>query len=96
MVFVKTSDVVDVPDTWLRYSDFVEDDIPIAECERTNPNDPVLVICTSGTTGKPKYLVRSHINAIAPARSLRYNYNLKNGDIIAGLTTFGFSLYYQF
>lgn len=64
------------PAEWMNYEDLVTGNIPIAECERTSPNDPLLVICTSGTTGKPKFLVRSHINAIAPARNLRDIYNL--------------------
>ena len=84
----------EVPDEWTNYSDLITAKTRISECVPLSPQDPLLLVLSSGTTGKPKYLVRSHLASIAGSVTLRDSYNIKLGDTISCLTQFGYSMYY--
>ncbi len=53
---------------------------PITEIDQVEPNDPALIVYTSGTTGKPKGATLSQRNLLAGAHSVRLAWRWEEND----------------
>jgi len=81
---------------------FIEKELPPEKPERVEPDDPALLMYTSGTTGTPKGALLTHANLLAGARSVAHWHGLTpadrclsslpiyhiNGQVIATVTPF--------
>ena len=77
----------------VRYGDAVKQGSVKLEAEPMNPDDPALLLYTSGTTGKPKGAVISHIGALLqPSKEIRYNMDLKPGEILLWISDIGWMM----
>ncbi len=64
-----------------------------APIEPTDAEDVLMVIHTSGTTGKPKGAVHTHCGfPIKAAQDLRHSFDLKPGDVLYWMTDMGWMM----
>jgi len=63
------------------------------ECEQTNTEDPALLLYTSGTTGKPKGSIITHIGALLqPTKEINFNMDLKENGTLFWITDIGWMM----
>ena len=64
-----------------------------APCEWMDADDPALLLYTSGTTGKPKGALISHIGALLQtSKEIHFNLDLKDDDVFAWITDIGWMM----
>jgi len=75
------------------YRDFVSEGDHYEKPFQADPNHPALLLYTSGTTGRPKGIVISHIGSILqPAKEIYLNLDLKNTDLFMWITDIGWMM----
>lgn len=66
----------------LDWREALQDAEPVADCVPVDATDPLYILYTSGTTGKPKGVVRDNGgHAVAMKYSMRYIYGVEAGDV---------------
>ncbi len=67
--------------------------LPPVPTEAMDPNDPVMIIFTSGTTGAPKGIVHSHAGYLVKAGlDFGYGFDIQEGDRVGWIADMGWML----
>jgi len=67
--------------------------LPAVPTEACDPNDPVMIIFTSGTTGAPKGIVHSHAGFLVKAGlDFGYGFDIQAGDRLGWIADMGWML----
>lgn len=65
----------------LSYNELIENESDKLECERMDPEDPLYLLYTSGTTGKPKGVVHVHNDILGHHMTSKWVLDLKDDDV---------------
>jgi len=65
----------------LSYNELIENESDKLECERMDPEDPLYLLYTSGTTGKPKGVVHVHNDILGHHMTSKWVLDLKEDDV---------------
>ena len=77
----------------LYWDELPADPAPVQTVD-TDPNDPVVIAYTSGTTGAPKGIVHSHGGLAAKCGvDAAYGFDVHRGDVVAWIADIGWMLY---
>ncbi|HEY9785985.1 MAG TPA: acetate--CoA ligase [Candidatus Obscuribacterales bacterium] len=65
----------------LSFEDLIENASDVLECERMDPEDPLYLLYTSGTTGKPKGVVHVHNDIVGHHMTSKWVLDLRDDDV---------------
>ncbi len=75
------------------YGDFISNNNVKVDTVEMDPEDPALLLYTSGTTGRPKGAVISHAGALLqPAKEHFFNMDMKEGDTLFWISDIGWMM----
>lgn len=80
-VIVVGADKKGLAEDELNYNDLIEAESDKLECERMDPEDPLYLLYTSGTTGKPKGVVHVHNDILGQHMTSKWVLDLKDDDV---------------
>lgn len=72
------------------FYDELPSDVPTVATEAMDANDPLCIVYTSGTTGRPKGIVHSHAGfAVKTAVDFGYGFDVHADDVVCWITDLG-------